>query len=257
MYIRHTANCFRRVSGRLLTVCGFMPIYPNPAMAVHSTPYHTILHAGFVHSVGLFASLMLALFFIAFILLIYFLRKKTPAINAADKNSNAFQLENENSMLQQQLLSQERIASLEKTLHERECDLRSKDLITEALQTVSRIKTLKRVEHLVANAKQDTNPATIRETIRPLYRNDEAWEQFKIRFDLAYPFFFSGFRKSFPALSEQDLRLAAYTRANLHHNDIAQLCFISPSSLQKRLFRLRKKLGIRSNTELRSLINRF
>lgn len=160
-------------------------------------------------------------------------------------------------MLQQQLHVQERIASLEVALYERECDLRNKDLITETMQTVSRIKTLQNVEYLIEKSGPNAVPSTIGESIKPLYRREEAWEQFKMRFDLVHPYFFSEFRKSFPALTEQDIQLAAYTRANLKQNDIAHLCLVSSASLQKRLFRLRKKLGIRSNTEFRLLIHQF
>lgn len=208
----YAANCLQMVPIGLSTVCGFML------------------------SQGFFIGLLLAFLLSFLVLFINYLQNKDERLNPTERIRSTTQLEKEKSLLQQQLIAQERIASLEKTLYERECDLRNKDLIIETVQNISRIKTLQKVENLIDNTGVEATHPDISDIINPLYRTDEAWEQFKMRFELVYPYFFSRFRKAFPELTGQDLQLIAYTRANLKHNDIARLCLVSPESLQKRHF---------------------
>lgn len=56
-----------------------------------------------------------------------------------------------------------------------------------------------------------------------------------------------------PELTTYDLRLCTYLKANLATKEIATLLNITPDSVKKAKHRLRKKIGVRSDTDWKTL----
>jgi DNA-binding CsgD family transcriptional regulator len=69
-------------------------------------------------------------------------------------------------------------------------------------------------------------------------------------FDKVHSDFIAGLKEKHPAISGNELKLCAYLRMNLSTKEIAQLMNISVRGMEISRYRLRKKSGISSETNL-------
>ncbi len=79
---------------------------------------------------------------------------------------------------------------------------------------------------------------------------DNSWEQFEIYFDQVHENFFKRLRQKYPEITPKDQRLCAYLRMNLSTKEIAPLLNISVRGVEISRYRLRKKIGLASDTNL-------
>lgn len=79
---------------------------------------------------------------------------------------------------------------------------------------------------------------------------DNNWEQFEIYFDQVHENFFKRLRQKHPELTPKDQKLCAYLRMNLSTKEIAPLLNISVRGVEISRYRVRKKLGLESDTNL-------
>ncbi|TAE55236.1 MAG: hypothetical protein EAZ89_05815, partial [Bacteroidetes bacterium] len=79
---------------------------------------------------------------------------------------------------------------------------------------------------------------------------DKNWEQFAHHFDQVHEQFLQRLREKYPDLTLRDQQLAAYLRMNFSTKEIARLMNISVRGAEIGRYRLRKKLGIDSDTNL-------
>jgi ligand-binding sensor domain-containing protein len=75
----------------------------------------------------------------------------------------------------------------------------------------------------------------------------QEWEQFREHFDQVHANFLKKLKEHCPALTNSELKLAAYLRLNLTTKEIADLMNISIRGVETGRYRLRKKLAITSN----------
>ncbi len=94
----------------------------------------------------------------------------------------------------------------------------------------------------------------IARTIESDIQLDNNWEQFEIYFDQVHENFFKRLRQQFPDLTPKDQKLCAYLRMNLTTKEIAPLLNISVRGVEISRYRVRKKLGIESDTNLVAFI---
>ncbi|MDE6493529.1 MAG: tetratricopeptide repeat protein [Bacteroidales bacterium] len=102
--------------------------------------------------------------------------------------------------------------------------------------------------------------SVINEVIRKLSLsiNENAWNEFELRFERVYTGFFKTLSDKFPNLSPNEKRLCAYLKLNLSSKEIANLTHTTVGSVEQARFRLRKKLGLHTtNTDLVSFIERL
>ena len=79
---------------------------------------------------------------------------------------------------------------------------------------------------------------------------DKDWEHFAQHFDKVHSNFVVGLKERYPAITANELKLCAYLRMNLSTKEIAQLMNTSIRGIETTRYRLRKKLGIPSETSL-------
>lgn len=79
---------------------------------------------------------------------------------------------------------------------------------------------------------------------------DEEWDHFSKHFDKVHSDFIVSLKKLHPDLTGNEVKLCAYLRMNLSTKEIAQLSNISTRGAEISRYRLRKKLGIPSETKL-------
>lgn len=82
---------------------------------------------------------------------------------------------------------------------------------------------------------------------------EEQWRSFRLKFERVHYGFFQKFSKFVPDATESELRLAALTKLNMTNNEIASMLGISPESVTKTRYRLRKKIGKEEGLE--SILN--
>ncbi len=72
---------------------------------------------------------------------------------------------------------------------------------------------------------------------------NEDWLEFKDKFELVFPQFFTKLREQYPDLSAGDIRLTVLLKLRLKNEEIANMMGISTDSVKKAKFRLKKKIA--------------
>ncbi|MCX6281359.1 MAG: triple tyrosine motif-containing protein [Bacteroidetes bacterium] len=86
---------------------------------------------------------------------------------------------------------------------------------------------------------------------------NQDWKIFEELFDQAHQDFFKRLKSSYPDLTQSDLKLCAYLKLNLSSKEIAPLLNISFRGVETRRYRIRKRLGLNSDSNLVEFIMQF
>ena len=84
---------------------------------------------------------------------------------------------------------------------------------------------------------------------------DRDWDEFKLRFEQIERSFFTTLAEKYPQLSKTDVRICALVRLNLSSKEIAGMLHITPESVNKSRYRLRKKLELPKEQDLDQFIS--
>ena len=111
---------------------------------------------------------------------------------------------------------------------------------------------------------QSASPAPIQHLIKSMRKDleahtdvDRTWEQFKAHFENVHPEYFERLRHQFPALTPNETRLCAYLKMGMGNQEICQINGIASTSIKKSLNRLKKKLSLSAQDNLRDFIADF
>ncbi|MBL4705879.1 MAG: tetratricopeptide repeat protein [Flavobacteriales bacterium] len=88
-------------------------------------------------------------------------------------------------------------------------------------------------------------------------RNEDDWRFFKFQFTKIHKNFFVNLHNYCPDLTNSELRLAALMKLNLQGKEISNILNITPDSVKKNRYRLRKKLKIESEDSITEFIQKF
>lgn len=69
-------------------------------------------------------------------------------------------------------------------------------------------------------------------------------------FEKIYPNFAKSLQKTIPGITANELKLCAMLRLNLSAKEVSQLFSITPASVNKARYRIRKKIGLNSKDDL-------
>jgi DNA-binding CsgD family transcriptional regulator len=87
-----------------------------------------------------------------------------------------------------------------------------------------------------------------------LLTNDD-WEEFQRRFERVHPSFFVKLKTHIADISPAEERLLALSKLNMNTRQMSRMLGISPDSIHKATYRLRKKLGTDGHSILAKLLN--
>lgn len=152
---------------------------------------------------------------------------------------------------------------LEQEKLRQEIEIKNRELASKALHLVNKNEMLNSITDILdkVNLEQETQNANlVRNAKRTIIRNinlDEQWEDFKIHFEEVHANFFRQLLEDYPTLSQTDLRFCAYLLINLDSKEIAQVSNISPDSVRKRKQRLKEKLNISKEQDLRTILVQY
>jgi tetratricopeptide (TPR) repeat protein/DNA-binding CsgD family transcriptional regulator len=113
------------------------------------------------------------------------------------------------------------------------------------------------ISRLIALCKEnpcDLNIESIKGQLESLTSEDDYWTLFRKRFSETYAGFQENLQKNFPALTQKDLFFCSMLKLNLPYKDMATLMQISPETIVKKKYRVKKKMGIETESELESIL---
>jgi DNA-binding CsgD family transcriptional regulator len=76
-------------------------------------------------------------------------------------------------------------------------------------------------------------------------------------FEKAYPNFAQYLQKTIPDITANELKLCALLRLNLSSKEVSRLLSITPASVNKARYRLRKRIGLNSKEDLFVFLSNF
>ena len=115
------------------------------------------------------------------------------------------------------------------------------------------LKELERLD-VVTNRMYAPDIRNITRQIKGASDLEKSWSNFKLHFDEVHPDFFTELNKRFPGLTNNEQRTCAYLRIGLGNKEIALLTNVESGSVRKALTRLKKKLELTIDDDLRDFI---
>ena len=155
-------------------------------------------------------------------------------------------------------LSRSRLKSkfivLEKEKIESELNIKNRELTINLLSLIKKNEMLSGLSNKLVQLEHNAKGSETKETITQLSQelrsttDDKMLNEFSLRFQEIHAGFYEKLLKTFPDLTQNELKLCAYLRLNMSTKDISELTGQQLLSIDKARYRLRKKLGI-SNLE--------
>jgi tetratricopeptide (TPR) repeat protein len=163
---------------------------------------------------------------------------------------------------QEKMLEQEKIknAELQRDNFEKELAFKKNELTSHALQIVQKNELLDTLKRQISELEQHSDRANnagyrkLRHLINGSAQSDREWENFNRHFEQVHQGFFTKLKSDYPLLTSNDLRLSAMLKLNLSSKEVASILNISPESVKKARYRLRKKLDLPEESDLHSFM---
>jgi ligand-binding sensor domain-containing protein/DNA-binding CsgD family transcriptional regulator len=156
--------------------------------------------------------------------------------------------------------SEKEVMKLRNEKLESEIEFKNTELASTAMHLVQKEEFLMKIKeelhHLNNhnhNGKEKADGAELKKILRILSEEEklnEEWEQFSVHFDKVHGDFLVRLKEKYPSLKPHELKLCAYLRMNMSTKEIARLMSISVRGVEISRYRLRKKLGIPTETNL-------
>ena len=129
--------------------------------------------------------------------------------------------------------------------------------ITKKLDNFERLEK-KYAEEKIRDLEINNNKlkVTLKNELEIMFKNNEvpSLESFFSEFEKLYPDFMTSLFKISPNLTANEIKLAAFLRLNLSSKEISKLLNITPESVNKARYRLRKKLQLSAKVDLSTFI---
>jgi len=106
------------------------------------------------------------------------------------------------------------------------------------------------IEEFKNKKVQQLDARTILSTIEEYIDPQKYWEEFITSFNLMHKNFFNELTKTYPDLTQNELRLCTLIKCNLGNKEIANILNITSDSVKKSKTRLRKKLNLDADDNL-------
>ena len=133
---------------------------------------------------------------------------------------------------------------------------KSNEITTYTLSFLQKNQLMEELKEQINELKKSSNTDKYKELTRinrivdNTFRSDEEWKKFQITFDQMHDGFFSDLKKDFPNISNAELKLCALLRLNMNLKESAKILGIAPDSVKTSRYRLRKKLGLKTEDNL-------
>jgi ligand-binding sensor domain-containing protein/DNA-binding CsgD family transcriptional regulator len=140
---------------------------------------------------------------------------------------------------------------------EAEIGFKNSELASSAMHLVKKGELIAKMKaelgHVMKSIDKPQTATELKKMIKALSDEDnmdQEWENFTKHFDKVHSDFVVSLKEKHPAITPNEVKLCAYLRMNLSTKEMAQLMNISVRGVEISRYRLRKKLGIASETSL-------
>jgi len=152
---------------------------------------------------------------------------------------------------------------LQQRLLEKESEEKSKELINLSL---SLLKIKQFVSSLLGNLQSIQKEANQNQQVQieklinriEFHKHyEEDWERLKIHFDTIHSGFFARLKNNYPELTQSELRHCTYIKLQMFTSEIAQMLNIDNKSVQASRYRIKKKMQLPQDVDLKSFLEDF
>ncbi len=126
-------------------------------------------------------------------------------------------------------------------------DFQKNTLMEQLMEQVNRLDRI--TNHVYA-----TDIRSIEKQIKAQLDLNKSWDTFKVHFEKMHSGFFEQLNEQYPTLSINDRKLCAYIKMGMGNFEISQMTGSSEVALKKAINRLKKKLNLTANDDLRQFI---
>jgi tetratricopeptide (TPR) repeat protein len=141
---------------------------------------------------------------------------------------------------------------------DKDLEFKEKELTTHALHLAHKNEILLDLKKQLKDLKsKGTNSYQYQKIINNInldINNDNNWQQFRSYFEEVHKDFNANILKTYPEVSNNDLRLMSLLKMNLSSKEIANILNISMEGVKKARYRLRKKLNLSTEESLQELV---
>lgn len=138
--------------------------------------------------------------------------------------------------------------------HHENIESKTQELVSGMVSLASLDGNISRLITLCRENPDSLDIESIKGQLISLTSENDYWKLFKHRFNDTYKNFQANLSASFPALTKNDLFFCALLKLNLPYKDMATLMQVSPESIVKKKYRVKKKMEIESEQELDSIL---
>lgn len=129
-------------------------------------------------------------------------------------------------------------------------DFQKNELLTKLLDEIGRLNS-------VTNQMYAPEIKKISRDIKLFLDLDKSWTNFKVHFEEVNPGFLEQLIVKFPGLTNNEHKICAYLKIGLNNKEIALLTNVESASVRRALNRLKKKLNLGPEDNLRKFIKHF
>ncbi len=203
------------------------------------------------------------LYGLAIVSAIFFSMRKQSKKFEQEKVSLQNQHEQQKKIFRQKVEDSElELSRVKRQKLETEVEFKNQELASATLHLVQKREMLAGLKSDLSKLlgkmrNQEARPQDLQKLIRLVERdleNDSEWDQFAHHFDQVHQGFLTRLKEKYPVLSPNDLKLCAYLRMNLSSKEIAPMMAISVRGVEAGRYRLRKKIDLPNDANLRELM---
>lgn len=133
---------------------------------------------------------------------------------------------------------------------------KEKEMISYSNQLLYHKQHLKEIKADLKFINSDSNKAiqNIIKQIDFIIDNKDEWKELKLHFDAVYDGFYDSLISTYPTLTETELRHCMFIKLHMQTKEIARILNIDPRSVQTARYRIKKKLNLTEDQDLRSFL---
>lgn len=144
---------------------------------------------------------------------------------------------------------QEATKQLKKTLLEKQADL-----VSGAMKLALVQENINEVLVTVKKGQNNLDTKILTTKLETLIKQEDYWEVFEKKFNEVHPHFKTHLSEAYPSLNKTDLFFASLLKLKLPYKEIGRLMAISPESVIKKKYRLKKKMNIQTEEEFDKIL---
>lgn len=136
---------------------------------------------------------------------------------------------------------------------EQDLEFKNKQIVTQSLNILQKKELILDMKDKVEKFKEEGSVRELSKLSNQIdysFTLDKDWDDFKLYFEEVHVDFYNALKSTYGELTPNEMKLSALVKLNLSIKETASILGISPDSVKKARYRLRKKLGLSTEENL-------